>query len=112
MSFGTVLRTLLEQNEISQRKLAQDLHMGASTISSYVCDVREPDLKTVKRIAEYFSVSTDTLLESHTTPSSIESYHQISDILSHLPPEFQQLWLKQGKLLVRFWVDNNSNTKT
>ncbi len=101
MSFGAVLRNILEERDISQRKMAQDLNMGASTVGNYIRDVREPDLKTVKRIADYFSVSTDYLLEHPVPVISEENHNRALQILGSLSQEDQNLWLEQGKLLLR-----------
>lgn len=101
MSFGKVLRMLLEDRDISQRKLAQDLNMGASTIGNYIRDIREPDMKTINLIADYFCVSTDYLLE-HSLPNvSNESQKLVNQIFTALSPDDQRLWIEQGKLLLQ-----------
>lgn len=101
MSFGSVLSELLEQNNLRQRQLAENLHLSPSAVGKYIRDERVPDLNTVKRIAQYFSVSTDMLLEYYTDSPSSESYRQMSQILSQLSPDDRQIWLEQGKVLVR-----------
>jgi transcriptional regulator with XRE-family HTH domain len=62
VSFGEQLKTLLEERDMSQVELAKALHLGKSTVSQYISGTRTPDLATLKRIAEFFTVSLDFLL--------------------------------------------------
>lgn len=57
------LRELRKQKGISQLKLAMDLSMNQNTISRYETGEREADYKTLIKIADYFNVSIDYLLE-------------------------------------------------
>ncbi|HCW51046.1 MAG TPA: hypothetical protein DGR79_03115 [Clostridiales bacterium] len=60
--FGERLKTLLEERDMTQAELARTLHLGKSTVSQYISGVRSPDLGTVRKIAEFFSVSIDYLI--------------------------------------------------
>lgn len=51
------------QRGISQVKLAMDLHLTQNSISRYENNQREADYETLIRIADYFDVSLDELLE-------------------------------------------------
>lgn len=62
------LRALREQRNISQLKLALDLNMNQNTISRYETGVREADYSTLIKIADYFNVSIDYLLERTDNP--------------------------------------------
>lgn len=62
MSFGERLTNLLEEQDMSQKKLADELHMATTTINGYIKEHRQPDYSTLIQIAEYFHVSTDYLL--------------------------------------------------
>lgn len=63
------LRELRKQRKISQLKLAIDLNTSQNTISRYETGAREPSLTELIRIADYFNVSTDYLLERTNNPS-------------------------------------------
>ena len=54
MKFGDILRNLINDREITQRRLASDLNIAPSTLGNYIQDSREPDLQTLKDIANYF----------------------------------------------------------
>ena len=57
------LRELRLERNMSQQRLAMELSMTQNTISRYVHGEREPGIKELIRIADYFNVSLDYLLE-------------------------------------------------
>ena len=57
------LKQLRQEKGISQLKLAMDLSTNQNTISRYETGEREADYKTLIKIADYFNVSIDYLLE-------------------------------------------------
>ena len=62
------LAELRKSRKISQLKLAMDLNMNQNTISRYETGEREADYATLIRIADYFDVSIDYLLERTDNP--------------------------------------------
>ncbi len=62
------LRLLRKQKNISQLKLAMDLEMSQNTVSRYETGEHEADYATLIRIADYFNVSLDYLLERTDNP--------------------------------------------
>lgn len=60
---GNKLRSLREKKGLLQKELGNDLNISASTIGMYEQGRREPDNETLKKIANYFEVSTDFLLD-------------------------------------------------
>lgn len=63
------LKELRKEKNISQLKLAMDLSMNQNTISRYETGEREADYKTLIKIADYFNVSIDYLLERTDNPN-------------------------------------------
>ena len=61
-SFGTVLAQLRQDAELSQRKLAGELHVSQALLSHYENGTREPGLAFVCHACDYFGVSSDYLL--------------------------------------------------
>ncbi len=57
------LRELRKAKGISQLRLAMDLNTTQNTISRYETGTHEPGISELIRIAEYFHVSVDYLLE-------------------------------------------------
>lgn len=62
------LKELRKKRNISQLKLALDLSMNQNTISRYETGEREADYKILIKIADYFNVSIDYLLERTNNP--------------------------------------------
>ncbi len=63
------LRELRKKRNISQLKLAIDLQLNQNVISRYETGVREADYSTLIKIADYFDVSIDYLLERTDNPA-------------------------------------------
>ena len=57
------VRELRLERNMSQQRLAMELSMTQNTISRYENGEREPGIKELIRIADYFNVSLDYLLE-------------------------------------------------
>ena len=64
------LKALREARGISQLKLAMDLTMNQNSISRYETGVREADYATLIKLADYFNVSIDYLLERTDEPQN------------------------------------------
>ncbi len=62
------LKELRKSRGISQLKLAMDLSMNQNSISRYETGEREADYATLIRLADYFHVSIDYLLERTDDP--------------------------------------------
>ncbi|KJS67140.1 MAG: hypothetical protein JL50_08915 [Peptococcaceae bacterium BICA1-7] len=69
MNLAKRLKELRESKNLSQRQLAKLLNVAPSTLAMYEVDKREPDFDTLKKIANFFSVTTDYLLGITDTPS-------------------------------------------
>lgn len=102
MSLGTVLKQLLEKNNISQKKLAQDLNIAPSTLGNYIRSIREPDFDVLVSFADYFNVSVDFLLGHKTNESSKNSHDE--DMLLYMYNNMSQsnkhYFLEIGKVLI------------
>lgn len=62
------LKELRVAKGISQLKLAMDLNTSQNTISRYETGDREPGIHELIKIADYFHVSVDYLLERTDNP--------------------------------------------
>ena len=63
MQFNEILRLLMEENNVTSRQLAKDLRVPRYMLDHFARGTAEPDLNTLKRVASYFRVSTDYLLD-------------------------------------------------
>lgn len=62
--FSDKLRFLREHQELAQGEVADRLGLTHATYCRYEKGVHQPDYKTLKRIANFFDVSIDYLLEN------------------------------------------------
>ncbi len=75
MTFGERLSALREKKGLTQIELADLTKISRSRLSLYEIDKREPDLETVKQLANFFDVSTDYLLGRDMKPTEKSRYH-------------------------------------
>ncbi len=66
------LKYLRKKKKVSQLKLAMDLNIAQNSISRYETGVREADYNTLIKIADYFNVSIDYLLERTDNPKFLK----------------------------------------
>ncbi len=84
------LKELRETKNISQKKLAEELLLSQRTISSYENEINEPDIETLKKIAKYFKVSVDYLIDFKLEDENIS----ISEIKQNIKKLDRQQLLK------------------
>lgn len=61
-NFSSVMSKLRKQRNLSQRKVAADLHISQALLSHYENGAREPGLNFVCRACDYYGVTADYLL--------------------------------------------------
>ena len=69
------LKEIRKAKGISQLKLAMDLNTNQNTISRYETGEREPGIVELIKIADYFNVSIDYLLERTNNPAINKKTH-------------------------------------
>ena len=73
LSFGSNLRFLREQRNISQKMLSIKIGVAQSSVSDWEADRKMPPSKTILKLADVLDISTDELFErpiSKTSPCS------------------------------------------
>ena len=101
MKFSNKLRNLIEERNLTQKKVANDLNIAPSTMGGYVQGSSEPDFETLKRIAEYFNVSADYLLSMKSINCSSSSEDELIRVFRSLTNEQQRIYIEQGKVIIR-----------
>lgn len=62
MTFGSRLRELRNERNMTQEDLAKILKVSRATVGRYETDERFPDKEILQKLADYFDVSIDYLL--------------------------------------------------
>lgn len=63
MNVGQKIKKLRSENGVYQKELATFLNLSIGTVSNYEKGVHYPDLNTLCKIADFFGVTTDYLLD-------------------------------------------------
>lgn len=89
VSFKTTLTYLRDREGLTQEALAERLGLSRSAIGMYERGQREPDLKTLRKIAVYFHVDMNCLLDysGDSFSSSFDSEDIMEKFLSLDPIE-------------------------
>mgnify|MGYP002511354712 CR=1 FL=1 len=89
MKFGELLARLRKERGILQKELATYLEVTVATISNYEKGIHSPDYETLIKLADFFDVSTDYLLQRTDYKASISTLNQeliidykVSDLLN------------------------------
>lgn len=62
MSIGSSIKTLRKNKNISRKELSEKLDIQYQTLANYENDKREPNTDVITRIAQFFNVTTDSIL--------------------------------------------------
>lgn len=78
---GNKLKKMRENKGLLQKEVADALKISTSTIGMYEQNRREPDNETLKKISNYFNVSTDYLLDNTPKKSEEEEIEILKQLL-------------------------------
>lgn len=67
MTLGEKIALLRSQKKLTQERLAQALGISRASLAKYETNKNEPDLDTIRKIANFFDVSIDYLLDNTTS---------------------------------------------
>ena len=103
MKFEENLRLLMEAHDIAPKQLAKVLRISITMMNNYTHCILEPDYDTLKRIAAFFEMRTDDLLDYQGAPNKSENQMEDELLLafSEMPPEQQRIFLAQVKAIVK-----------
>lgn len=73
-NFNENLKNARERKGISQKDVAEKIGVAKSTYSLYESGNREPNVQTIKKIADVLSVSADDLLGLNDEPTTIAAH--------------------------------------
>ena len=102
MTFSEKLRLLIEENDLTQKGLANELHIPVSTFGGYVQGTSEPDFQTLVMIANYFGVSADYLLSNYSDDVKSDDEAELLRVFRRLSPDDRKIFVEQGKIILKF----------
>lgn len=101
--FGQRLRKLREQKGITQAEISKALKMNRATYAHYETGRREPDIATLRLLAEYFNVSVDYLIgKTNERNSSPHEIYNAKELIYTIPEEYRELFKKQNISYIEF----------
>lgn len=62
ITFSKNLRMLMKECGLNQVKLSKELNIAQSAISAWLSDKKEPSIKSLWLLADYFNCSVDELI--------------------------------------------------
>lgn len=101
MKLGDNIKELLEQHDMTQKELAEALDITPAALGNYIRNIREPDYNTLVRIADYFCVSTDFLLNHYTDFQITHEEETLLHLFRSLSDEQKEFYLEQGKIFIK-----------
>lgn len=81
---GRKLANLRKQKGMSQVDFAKKISLSPSTISMYEVNERQPDPTTIRKLADYFNVSTDYLLDNDEISKVAENQDDTQEIVERI----------------------------
>jgi transcriptional regulator with XRE-family HTH domain len=64
MGFAKNLKNLLAAHNTTQKELAEKVNIPSSLVSEYISDKKHPSAENAKKIATFFKVSLDSLMDA------------------------------------------------
>jgi len=101
MLFCDKLRLLIEERNLTQKQVAKGLNIAPSTMGGYVQGMSQPDFETLKRLAAYFDVSTDYLLDVPAKATNGYMEDELLRVFRSMTQEQKAIYVDQGKAFIR-----------
>ena len=105
-----IIKELRKALKLTQKELAAKLNIDKSVMNKYENGLIEPSIDNLKRIADFFNVSIDTLVEHKTDMLDrkflADNKNKIIDIVLKLTPDEEN---KMLGFLFRLMDDRNYN---
>lgn len=111
MEVGHIIAKLREKNGISQKELAKRLNITPGAVGQWETNSRLPKLDKFVEIADFFSVSTDLLLQGDRLVKPENFITDINDIIIKREEKSNNSTNEQAELLKETFLKLNNNDK-
>jgi len=78
--------SMAKEKKVSQKELAQNIGVSPSVLSDWRSGRLKPSAEAISKLAKYFGVTTDYLLDLTDTPQALK----IPDVLKSVPVAFHR----------------------
>ena len=95
------LKKLRIKHKISQKQLADVIGVSQQSINKYENHNIEPDIDTLKSLANYFNTSIDK--------NTLDINSELLYIFNQMTSDQKRLFIEQGKVFIR--INNEKNKK-
>lgn len=95
------LKLLRKKYNISQQSLANTIGVSQQSINKYENHDVEPDISTLKAIAEFFNVSIDFLVGFNESKTDLNKESELLRLFGMMNAEEQNLFIEQGKVIIK-----------
>ena len=102
MEISFMLKKLLEERNMTQKQLASELGIPASTRGGYFQGTSEPDLETVKMLANFFNCTVDFLLGNKSNDARSLSEDELLNLFRKMNSSQQSLFIDLGKTILKY----------
>lgn len=106
------LKKLRKERNLSQKQFAEIFHSSQNTVSQWENGTREPSIKTIQDISNFFGVTTDYLLGNDDTPKKSDltnrDKREIADVIEEYK---EQLLSADGLMLDGEMIDEDDVQK-
>lgn len=106
--FSDKLKELRQTKGITQKQLADMAGFGRSRISNYENGIRTPDWKAQKKLANFFNISLDCLMDRDVPQSEIDTANSLTEQEKALLA-FYRSASEENKLKIIQFIMNNTN---
>lgn len=95
------LKRLRKKYNISQQQLADVVGVSQQSINKYENHNIEPDIETLKTMADFFNTSIDYIVGYKVKSEKITTEQELLRLFSLMTKEQQEIFIEQGKAFVR-----------
>ena len=100
--FGSRLKYLRKQEDITQEQLAKSLGVAKSTISMYENGRREPDFEAIEAISDFFNVNMRTFFpDGKVEESTLISGDELNKSEQYLLSLFRKIPTKDKEMVIQ-----------
>ncbi len=108
-----ILKELRTKKDLSQVEIANALKVSQRTYSNYEKGTTEPTLETLVKLADFFHISVDKLLNRNFKQDLTKNQAEIIDIMEQLPNKNQEQILDYSKILLEnYKIQKEKELKT